>query len=100
MYVFFWGGGVAFVISGEFGIKERVLTHLIPKHPDGCSGGHLVGSEPDGGESGRDPEDEDLGDGAYRLSGHQHREAVPAQRRAFYPRARRIERGCQDTHDA
>ena len=59
----------------QHGLPANLTVHppanLVAKDPDGSGGGDLVGAEPDGGQTGRQADDEDLGRAAQGLRRHQ-----------------------------
>lgn len=69
------------------GTKPAPAPHLIAQHGHGTGGGDLGGAEPDGGDAGGQPQDEDLRDGAHGLRRHGERVAAGRQAGALKPRA-------------
>lgn len=82
------------------GMFVAFVTHLIPKHTNGASGGNLIYAEPDGGKAGGHSEDKDLGDGAGKLSEHGHPEQVGFGTGHPDPRPDAVERVGQKCRDA
>ena len=60
-------------------------AYLIAEDSDGAGWGNLLGTEPDGGDIGRDPEDEDVGDGSHRLPDECHIETIRNAGEQFHP---------------
>lgn len=83
----------------SLGHHACMQTHLISKDSYGAGGGHLVSAEPDRGQAGGHPQDEDLGQGTRTLSEHGHPEQVRSGTGHFDPRPRAVERVGQQRRD-